>query len=170
MLHLLAAPRMLLRHPADGHLSSLPENGCPGAYTHLRRLRSTRIRGRHSRCLWGPAEGLGACTKHPALLSIPPDCGCCARLSHSCTDGLHCSLLLLFAASAAAGRKSWTNAGFPSQPTAPRLSAAHSSMLKDHSIRILTKMPLSLSNIQWDGALSLFMCFLGPRTILPRAP
>lgn len=28
----------------------------------------------------------------------------------------------------------------------------------------LTKMPPSLSNIQWEGAFSLFMCFFGPRT------
>jgi hypothetical protein len=30
-------------------------------HTYLRRLRSTRSSGRHSRCLWGPGEGLGAC-------------------------------------------------------------------------------------------------------------
>jgi hypothetical protein len=35
--------------------------------------------------------------------------------------------------------------------------------IKKHQ-SILTKMPPSLSNIQWDGALSLFMCFFGPRT------
>lgn len=34
---------------------------------------------------------------------------------------------------------------------------------------ILTKMPPSLSNIQCLGAFSLFICFLGPRTILTRA-
>lgn len=32
--------------------------------THLRRLRSTSSSGRHSRCLWGPGEGLGACMQH----------------------------------------------------------------------------------------------------------
>ena len=31
-------------------------------------------------------------------------------------------------------------------------------------------MPPSLSSIQWEGALSRFRCFLGPRTILTEAP
>ena len=63
---------------ASGHAARLccaARVGLPlhdkGPRTHLRRLRRMRTSGRHSRVLWGPGEGLGACTAKDLVTPAP---------------------------------------------------------------------------------------------------
>lgn len=178
-------------------------------HTHLRRLRSTSSRGRHSRCLWGPGEGFGAYMRriqkwhasrfraytvpHPNLASCKRVCNlcCCSPLSSlrftqpvhvCCCKGSHETAMNPWPGwLSRTGLIQWSAAQAAQQQAASILAAVdfllppgaaqlHSCCWK-HCVGAshkragpLTKMPPSLSNIQWEGAFSLFMCFFGPRT------
>lgn len=92
-----------------------------GACAHLSLLRSRMVSGKHSRCLCGPGDGLGACAQRGGRQhdAIP------AETSHPCAAN--------------------TQPGGGGEER--------------------TKMPPSLSSIQWLGAFKRFRCFFGPRGI-----
>ena len=112
-------------------------------------------RGRARLLLQAAARGVGA---SPA-----------ARRADPASPGYHPSVSYALTPPAALGgvgrRAAAAAAGPPRSPAAPERPK---SLRACSCFPPLTKIPPSLSSIQWLGALRRFRCFFGPRTILPQ--
>eukprot|EP00955_Chlamydomonas_euryale_P048342 353939-Chlamydomonas_euryale.AAC.13 len=111
--------------------------------------------GRHSRVLWGPDDGLGAWKKHKqaahATGSHTPRNVCCATEHHH--------IMYSYAKKQAEAHRTQRCGG-----AIPQTVRLFERMFSQEAQRVdsLTKMPESLSSIQWLGAFKRLRCFLGP--------
>jgi hypothetical protein len=190
--HCNAAGHASSPHTADAAAApARPRTQSDLPKTHLRRLRSTSSRGRHSRCLCGPGDGLGACEWRRRELSgrvhgllLP----CCrpprrapgtlwpqiqAKHDARIQTNSHQRPLAPSASGDGAQQQEGSCCCCRCAACPPGsfclqhpLESLKRALYTTSDPRTLTKMPPSLSSIQWLGAFSRFMCFLGPRTMV----